>query len=167
MVIEVNLLFAPFTLKCGDKTVGTASPLGFFMCLYQYNLYWYHQDPYIPSGAKLYRQKPKGTHTVYMIIALQIKIIIYFALPKYTVLSWNCRSVNLTCGNIETKDFVNFESNYPFQLMNGFMFIARNPRTWYCFQMYVTREPSKPGLLGRTGSMSRLAMTCIPRSPCY
>ena len=38
MVAEVNFLFAPFTLKCGDKTVGRASPMGICMCLYQQNL---------------------------------------------------------------------------------------------------------------------------------
>ena len=67
MVTEVNILFAPFTLKCENKTFGTASPLGIFMCLYQQNLFWYHQDPYLPTGAKLYRQKPKGTNTVSLI----------------------------------------------------------------------------------------------------
>ena len=56
--------FAQFTLKCGDGAIGTASPLSIFVCLYQQNLFWYHQDPYIPTGAKLYLQKPKCMQSV-------------------------------------------------------------------------------------------------------
>ena len=43
------------------KTRHRYFPLIIFVCLYQQNLFWYHQDPYIPTGAKLYPQKPKCT----------------------------------------------------------------------------------------------------------
>ena len=46
------------------KTRHCYLPLVIFACLYQQNLFWYQQDPYIPTGAKLYLQNPKGTHTV-------------------------------------------------------------------------------------------------------
>ena len=67
---EVNLLFVPFTSKCEDKTVRTASSLGIFMCLYQQNLFWYHQDPYtnrlqiVPPEAKRHAQRDITQHRV-------------------------------------------------------------------------------------------------------
>ena len=64
MVAVASLLFVSFTLTCGDETVGTASPLVISDYLYQWNLFWYHQYPYIPAKAKLYLQKPKCTYTV-------------------------------------------------------------------------------------------------------
>ena len=48
------------------KTRHDYLPLAIFVCLYQHNIFWYHQDPYIPTGTKLYLQKPKCTHTVIM-----------------------------------------------------------------------------------------------------
>ena len=57
-------LLASLKSKCADTSDGTASALAIFVCLYQQNLFWYQQDPYIPTGAKLYLQNPKGTHTV-------------------------------------------------------------------------------------------------------
>ena len=64
MVAVTFLLLASLTSKCADTSDGTASALAIFVCLYQQNLFWYQQDPYIPTGAKLYLQNPKGTHTV-------------------------------------------------------------------------------------------------------
>ena len=64
MVAVTCLLSASLTSKCADTSDGTASALAIFVCLYQQNLFWYQQDPYIPTGAKLYLQNPKGTHTV-------------------------------------------------------------------------------------------------------
>ena len=64
MVAVTCLLLASLTSKCADTSDGTASALAIFVCLYQQNLFWYQQDPYIPTGAKLYLQNPKGTHTV-------------------------------------------------------------------------------------------------------
>ena len=66
MVAVTFLLLASLTSKCADTSDGTASALAIFVCLYQQNLFWYQQDPYIPTGAKLYLQNPKGTHTVNM-----------------------------------------------------------------------------------------------------
>ena len=66
MVAVTFLLLASLTSKCADTSDGTASALAIFVCLYQQNLFWYQQDPYIPTGAKLYLQNPKGTHTVIM-----------------------------------------------------------------------------------------------------
>ena len=67
MVAVTFLLLASLTSKCADTSDGTASALAIFVCLYQQNLFWYQQDPYIPTGAKLYLQNPKGTHTVYIV----------------------------------------------------------------------------------------------------
>ena len=50
------------------KTRHCYLPLAIFVCLYQQNLIWYQQDPYIPTGAKLYLQNPKGTHTVHSML---------------------------------------------------------------------------------------------------
>ena len=54
------------------KTRHCELPLAIFVCLYQQNLFWYQQDPYIPTGAKLYLQNPKGTHTVSIVISRKI-----------------------------------------------------------------------------------------------
>ena len=64
MVTVAYPLFASFTSTCGDEAVGTVSPLAILVCLYQQTLFWYHQDPYIPTRAKLFIQKPNCTHTV-------------------------------------------------------------------------------------------------------
>ena len=69
MVAVTFLLLASLTSKCADTSDGTASALAIFVCLYQQNLFWYQQDPYIPTGAKLYLQNPKGTHTVTLVRA--------------------------------------------------------------------------------------------------
>ena len=42
------------------KTLIRYFPLAIFVFLYQQNLFWYHQDPYIQTRAKLYPQKPNA-----------------------------------------------------------------------------------------------------------
>ena len=39
-----------------SKTRHWYLPLVIFVCLYQQNMFWYHQDPYIPTRVKLYLQ---------------------------------------------------------------------------------------------------------------
>ena len=69
-MVAVNLPpLASLTSKCEDTSDGIASALAIFVCLYQQNLFWYQQDPYIPTGAKLYPQNPKGTHTVLLALS--------------------------------------------------------------------------------------------------
>ena len=57
-------LFAMFTSKFVDKVVGMSSLLSIFTVCASRIFLWCHQDRHIPSGAKLYLQKPKRTHTV-------------------------------------------------------------------------------------------------------
>ena len=56
--------FCSIHIKMWRWSRGTASPLAISVCLYQQKLFWYHQNPYIPTEAKLYPKKPKCTHTV-------------------------------------------------------------------------------------------------------
>ena len=90
MVAVTFLLLASLTSKCADTSDGTASALAIFVCLYQQNLFWYQQDPYIPTGAKLYLQNPKGTHTVNLILFLKwwllwFIFLIIWVIPQYWV----------------------------------------------------------------------------------
>ena len=100
MVAVTCLLSASLTSKCADTSDGTASALAIFVCLYQQNLFWYQQDPYIPTGAKLYLQNPKGTHTVALCI------------DDWHPMSWN-HSALLSHRTVQgTSDNATTESDY-------------------------------------------------------
>ena len=62
VVITRWCLFASFTWKSGDEAVGTALLLAIFVCLYQQNLFWYHQDLHIPNRSNLDQSHRYGRH---------------------------------------------------------------------------------------------------------
>ena len=91
-------------LPHSHKNVEMKPPLAIFFCLYQQNLFWYHQNPYMPTGAKLYLQKPNARTPWSYSIQNHVILMDAFREPAYIICNamsrdstWHRPGLGLDC----------------------------------------------------------------------